>query len=396
MRPHHRFQKTVLLWVLLWVGLGLGRAAIAQNVQWGPFRANAGFTVGADYRDNANTSPNHPRQDVLLTMGPTFTGGMFLPFSGGEEFDLTLAATYSHSLNNITPDSFGAPMTATLTLPIYVEQWNVVFADSFNFQNDPLQNTFAVNRTQVKEYSNTGSASATRQLGKFAVTFAAQRYDTYFPNDPNQEETDYQFSFTPSFALREGYSVFIRNSYGLVYLNDPTLRDSTGYSFEAGVNGQITPSLFGTISLGWSHSQLAATKTNGVDNIDGVDSQVSLSYTHPLRPNTTHSLSFFRSPGVALLLKDSSITETYGVAYTISHRLNRNLTLSPEVTWTHLKSLSGSMEVADIVQVGFSLQRTFTKHLSSTFSYTYQTRSSDLPGSSYDVNDMSLTANYTF
>jgi len=396
MRPHHRIRRNVLLWLLLWWGCGLNRAVMAQNIQWGPFRANAGFTVGADYRDNANTSPNHPRPDVLLTMGPTLSGGVYLPFSGGEEFDLTMAATYSHSLNNISPDSFGAPMTATLTLPIYVEEWNVVFADSFNFKNDPLESTFAVNRSEVKEYSNTGSASATRQLGKFAVTFAAQRYDTIFPDDPNQQETDYQFSFTPSFALREGYSIFIRNSYGIVYLDDPKLRDSTGISSEAGVNGQITPSLFGTISLGYSHSQLAATPTNGVTNINGVDSQISLSYTHPLRPNTTHSLSFYRSPGVALLLKDSSITQVYGASYTISHRLNRSLTLSPEVNWTHLKSLSGSMEVADIIQVGFSLQRTFTKRLSSTFSYTYQTRSSNIPGSSYDVNDISITANYTF
>lgn len=381
--------------VLGWA-FGPGRGAEAQNVQWGPFRMNVGFTVGADFRDNANTSPNHPKSDVLLTMGPTVSGGAYLPFAGGEEFTLTTSATYSHSINGISADSFGAPMTAALSLPIYVEQWSVLFFDGFNFRNDPLESTFAVNRSQVKQYSNTGSASATRQLGKFAVTFAAQRYDTFFPDDPNQEETDYQFSFTPSFSLREGYSVFVRNSYGLVYLNDPLLRDSTGFSSEAGVNGQITPSLFGTISLGWSHSELAATSTSAVDHIDGVSSTVSVSYTHPLRPNTTHSLSFFRSPGVALLLKDSSITETTGLSYMLSHRLNRSLTLSPEVSWTHLKSLSGTLEVADLIQIGVGLQRTFTKHLSSTLSYRYQKRESNISNSSYVVNEVSLNANYTF
>jgi hypothetical protein len=157
-------------------------------------------------------------------------------------------------------------MTATLTLPIYVVEWTVTVSDSFSFRDDPLESTFAVNRTQVKSYSNTASASASRQLGKFAVTFAAQRNDSLYPNDPSQEETDYQFSFTPSYTLREGYSVFLRNSYGIALLNDPTLRDSTGYSVEGGVNGQITPNLNGTISLGWTHSELAATKTNGVDN----------------------------------------------------------------------------------------------------------------------------------
>ena len=56
----------------------------------------------------------------------------------------------------------------------------------------------------------------------------------------------------------------------------------------------------------------------------------------------------------------------------------------------------GTLEVADIVQVGFGLQRTFSKHLSSTFNYRYQTRSSNLANASYDVNDISVTVNYTF
>src|SRR5438105_8790465 len=187
MRSHHRLQRTRVLWLLLWCGLGLSRAVVAQNFQWGPIRGNAGFTVGADYRDNANTSPNNPKSDVLLTMGPTLSGGVYLPFSGGEEMDLTMAATYSHSVNNISADSFGAPLTASLSLPVYVEQWNLLFFDSFGFRNDPLESTFAVNRSQVKQYSNTGSASATRQLGKFAITLAAQRADKSSPDDPNQE-----------------------------------------------------------------------------------------------------------------------------------------------------------------------------------------------------------------
>ena len=395
MRAHRKRLPVETFLLVLGCGLGLGQAAIAQNVQWGPFRMTAGATLGADYRDNANTSEHHPKSDVVLTMGPTLSGGVFLPFAGGEEFTLAMSATYSRSLNHVQGDSFGAPLTATLTLPIYVEEWTVTVSDSFNFRNDPLESTFAANRTQVKSYSNTSTATATRQLGKFAVTFAAQRNDSLFPDDPSQEETDYQFSFTPSFTLREGYSLFLRNSYGIALLADPTLRDSTGYSIEGGVTGQISPSLNGTISLGWTHSELAATKTNGVDNIDGISSTVAISYAHPLRPNTTHTLSVFRSPGVALL-KNSSLTEVTGVSYLVSHRLNRFVTISPNIGWEHLKSLSGTGEVTDMLDAGFGLGRQFTKHLSTSLTYRYQIRSSNLPNSSYQVNDVSLSANYSF
>ena len=141
---------------------------------------------------------------------------------------------------------------------------------------------------------------------------------------------------------------------------------------------------------------MEAAGTNTAHNIDGVDSNVTLSYTHPLRPNTTHSLVFYRNPGVALLLKSSSITEATGVSYILSHRLNRYLTLSPQVGWTHLQSLFSTGETADLIQVGFGLQRTFTKHLTGSLSYLYQTRDSNIAANRYDVNEVTVTANYTF
>ena len=117
---------------------------------------------------------------------------------------------------------------------------------------------------------------------------------------------------------------------------------------------------------------------------------------HPLRPNTTHILTFFHDPGLTLGLKDSSITAVTGVNYTIAHRLNRYMTLAPSVGWTHLESLSGSREIADLVVVGFRLQRQFTKKLTGSFAYQYQTRSSNLSGQSYDVNEVTVNFNYTF
>jgi uncharacterized protein (PEP-CTERM system associated) len=101
---------------------------------------------------------------------------------------------------------------------------------------------------------------------------------------------------------------------------------------------------------------------------------------------------------VTLLLQNSSLTEVTGLSYTISHRLNRYLTLSPNINWSHLKSLAGSqtLEVADIVQVGFGLQRQFTQHLTGSMGYFYQLRSSNLPNASYAVNDVTISANYAF
>ena len=205
---------------------------MAQNVNWGPFQMTAGATAGVDIRDNANLSPNHPKADVLLSIGPTLTGGIYLPFAGGEKLTLTLAAAYTQSLTGVTPDTFGAPLTVSLTLPMYVAEWTVLVYDTYDYTTDPLNNTFAVNRTALEENSNLAGASAVRQFGKLLTTFAAQRTDLIYPTDSSQSETDYQFSFTPSFILTEGYSVFVRGGYGLTYVVGPGLRDSDGYSID--------------------------------------------------------------------------------------------------------------------------------------------------------------------
>src|SRR5271154_2456918 len=112
MRQHHRLRRGITSWLWILWALAVTHPAAAQNIQTGPFRLNMGLTAGADFRDNANLSENHPKADVLLSIVPPLSGGVFLPFAGGEEFTLTAAATYSQSLTGAQPDTFGAPLTA--------------------------------------------------------------------------------------------------------------------------------------------------------------------------------------------------------------------------------------------------------------------------------------------
>jgi len=371
--------------------------------------------AGFEFDDNVNTSQTNPKPDVKLLVGPTVSGGVFLPFAGGEQFTLAVSLAYQRSLMGNSADSFGAPLSASLILPLYVNHWAIVASDTFSFTDDPLEKTFAFNRTKAVEYDNSASVTATRQLGSFALTLGLSRTDKITPDDPTLAEEDYLLSVTPAFFFRENYSVFWQSTVGLVYPQDPTRTDTQGVGTSLGLSGQITPALSGTLSLGYQHSHLLpytlpGSGTNGVfggifnkkhisaDNVDGPTANMGLNYTHPLRPNTTHSIQFFYSPGVTALLQNSNIQETYGVSYSIAHRLSPQLTLAPNVFWTHTADVgkAGSGEVDDIVGVGFGLSRQFNKKLSASLIYRFQSRSSNLTGASYDDNDVNVSMNYTF
>ncbi len=69
MRPHHRLLRSVAFVSLTWSVIGACGVAQAQNIKWGPLQMTGGVQAGAEFLDNANTSPNHPKADVLLTLG---------------------------------------------------------------------------------------------------------------------------------------------------------------------------------------------------------------------------------------------------------------------------------------------------------------------------------------
>jgi len=375
--------------------------ATAQTIRMGPISLNVGVSTGLEFTDNANSSETERESDLRLTIGPTISGGITLPISlrGGEKLTLqtSFGYTYKMSLLDKPTQSFGSPISASLVLPIAVERWTIVASDSFSFNNEPLETTWAFNRDKVTQYSNTASINATRQMGKFALTLATSRNDKINPDDPDLEETTYQFSVTPSYYLRENYSVFWRNTYSISDIADPTQRDSSGISTEVGLSGQITPQLVGAVSIGYTWAFLEAYATNNAEVVEGVSSSVALSYAHPLRPNTTHSLSVFRSPGVTALLKDTAVTEITGVAYTISHRLSRHITLAPTFTYSHLKALGGdSNEETDLFSAGMGLSRSFTRRLSGSVNYRFQLRSSNLEDGSYYVNTVGVSLTYNF
>lgn len=389
--------------VFLTAALSWMPVASGQTVKAGVFEFTLGVTAGATYSDNKNTSETNPRGDLELSLGPTVSGGIVLApqLPGGEQLRLLLSASFSltYSLEEGVRKEFSSPIDVSVLLPFRVGQWYCSAGDSFSFRNDPVETTFGFGRTEAPIYENSAIITATRLYGRLGTTYALQRSDKFAPDDIDLEETVHTFSFTPSFYFRENYSVFLRNTAAMTELGDPERRDQRGWSTELGISGQITPSLSGTMSMGWSHSTLEATATNGVDNVDGISSSIALSYTNPLRPNTTHSISFFRSPGVTATLKESDIQEIIGVTYSIAHRLNRYVTIAPTVSWQNTKDITptgGTGENVDIISVGLGTSRAFTRHLSGSLNYRYQTRDSNLVGQSYDVNEVTLTFVYTF
>jgi hypothetical protein len=395
-------------------------SGVADTINFGLLRGTLGVQSGFEWTDNLDNSETDRKENVYWTFGPVFNGGMTLPIriagTGGEQMVVQTGFSYSekYSLNgNGREQSFSSPVTTQVIIPLRIGLWQVSLTDFFAFSNDDLERAVALNESTTEQYNNRAAMTVSRNFGKAVISLQGERRDIFSPKNPEDEETVYQFSITPALLIRDRYSLFWANTYALTYQQDPDSQDSEGWSSAVGISGMLTPQLSGSISVGYAHTSIKKKVIgpgDGIfggifdkkflrpDNVDGITSSIGLSYVNPLNPYTTYSISVFNSPGVTAVLKDSSITEVYGVSLGINHLLTPTITLSPGFTWTHAEYVGrdSAGEVTDLFSARLTLSRRFTANLSGSMDYQYILRDSNLPGSSYYVNRFAIRMTYMF
>ncbi len=382
---------------------------MAFQFQFGPFKFNGNLTlgVGYEYTDNANSSETDPESESLwsLDFGPTGTGALSLPLrSGGTALTIATSGTasYQYSLEERAWEfDFSSPVSAVVSLPLYIRGWTVTATDTFSFNNSPLESTVVVEDAEdAMQYSNSASITAARQFGRLGVTFGISRTDKWAPDEPDTEEAVHQINFTPSLAISEYHSLFWSHTVGITLPDDPGRSKATGYSTTVGVSGRLTQTLNGTIGIGYTTTRLGAinspTTNSPAQVIDGINAVAALSYAHPLRPNTSHSFSFAYSPGVTALLNDSNVQESYSATYALTHRLNRRAVISPTINWNFIRDLgnSGSGEATHLIRAGFAASSPLMNNLDATMGYFYQTRDSNLPAETYDAHELNVSLSW--
>ncbi len=396
--------------------------ASADTINYRLLHMNIGVEAGLEYTDNLNNSPRKV-SNVYWVLGPYLQGGLELPLhivgSEGETAFISTGFSYDQKFSlsgQKNQQSFSSPIVFSASIPWRIGDWRFALTEGLTFKDEPLETAVAVNDSSFSTFDNVASLEANRNFGKAVLSTQLRRRDTFSPDEPTLDITTYELSVTPGWQLRENYLLFWRNTYGLTFQNNNRLQDSEGWSSEVGVSGQLTPQMAGSISMGYSHSYLKRQVLgpgDGIfggifdpdvlkpDNVDGITSQIALAYAHPLRPNTSYSMTLYHSPGVSALLKDSSVSDVYGATLSITHRLRSNLTITPVIQYTHLSDLGRQPpgtphEKTDLFSVDLLLNRNLSQALSAQMEYRYQSRMSNILNGTYDVNQVYLKLRYIF
>ena len=397
MTPRQTVRNRLLaIWLLagIWFGAGAGAQMLPNPLTTPSFtvmQPRFGISTGLEYTDNWDQSETNREYDLRWTITPSIAETFKLPF-GNAQLTLANSFTFKKSLLGREEDTFDSPASATFGLVGRLGGWQVGISETVTFNNQPLESTLAIGEKKTAQYNSTAALTMSRQMGKLGLALAFQRMDIFAPEEPDTEETSYQFTVTPSYYFNPNLSLFWSHTIGMVQPKDPTRSDSIGYSTSIGLNGRITQTISGSVGIGYTYTHLdpinTVTTNIPAQELPGLNAVLALAYAHPLRPNTTHSLTLAHSPGVTALLNDSNVQESTSATYALLHRLSHGLTVSPSVSWTHVKDVGdgGSGEDTHLVRIGFTLGGAVTDRLGVSLNYFYQTRMSNLPVETYDAH----------
>jgi hypothetical protein len=185
--------------------------------------------------------------------------------------------------------------------------------------------------------------------------------------------SDATYQFSP------GYSAFLRSEANWRHFEDTptTNRDSQGFNILAGLEMDLTRIVRGRVGAGyfWQDYDAANLRT-----IDGWSYLIGLEWM----PTPLFTVNLLGESKVAeTTIVGASGRVDRSLALVVDYEFRRNVIISPYAKYTH-QSFEGSTREDDLFEVGVDVDYLINRHLSASFEYDYENRSSDVAAVDFD------------
>jgi hypothetical protein len=374
----------------------------------GPFQWSLGAYSSLTYNDDINLSQYSPESDLI------FGAGLNLGFSwlatGQSSLNLSSQIGYNAYLSHPDDNYIQITPGSVLTWNFVLDDWDLTFFDQFNYTRNVLSVAAVSNVSGIPIIDNTIGLRAQWQSGHWQFQ-AGYSYD-YLISD--ETEFDYLNNASDYFFARAAWLFSDQASLGLegsVSLTDyahQTGNNSTSYSVGPYLEWQIDPYLY--VSLHGGPTVYAFAGSTGGQSGNNLGSYyVNFDLTHQLTRFISQELSVQRSVSLGYTL-GTSYTEQLSASYVLrwaakpwlnfSFGLNYQDGQQPYYQLVYFYGfIPGEIATTERfnrygLSSGVSYQ--ITKKINANLGYGYWTRSSNVPGNNYSVQDVSLQLQYSF
>ncbi len=386
------------------VGLHAQPSGGGENLRAGPVYFDLAAHLGFEYNDNISGSTTFPVEAFIISPGVSL--GSRWRVSDYNSISINLGLYYQWYVNhpelssinnfiNISPDT-------KLAFSFFIENWEIELFDRISYTIDPTDalrldssGNVVPNSISYGRFNNMAGINLEGDYNDVVVFASFSRADVW----PTQQDfgftqsATYNFSAGPRFLISPQLTAGFTGGFTYTDYAENVNNDSWTYFLGPMVVWQASPLLNIQASANYTFYNVQQTGTTG-DTSQPSGLQANIVFTHRLSERYQHSLSYTRIIQNGYL---SNATTTDSIGYAASYQLSRRWVPNFAVTYDWGEDSGGpAREVFSGYTCRFGFDYRHSRQLSSTFSYVYTHRNSNLMERTFSRNQVLLDLRYDF
>ncbi|GEM_PF-2440815 len=360
----------------------------------GPVSMTAGVSLDLAFTDNANYSGVDPQNDLIIT--PTFNFTLFYPVTDTSRLSFGVGIGYSFYVNQSREDQLNLTPNSNLAYDFRAGQALVTLYDTFSYSSDALNQGDLVNRSNYGGINNTAGIRTIYSPEPMYVEGGYSHYN--FWSTQSNAFNDLTRASEQVF-LRTGYIIAqdtrtgVETSGSYIHYDQPIRSNLYQLSVGPYIEWQITQAWTLSGRVGWSWTEF---EQNGFlpapDDISVP--YLGLDVSHQFTENFRHSFSAVREVQVGV---ETQILQTLTFNYGLNWQLT-DLIAFGAGAYYQIGEQPNVIDTENYDYYGFNVGFPFsiTDRFTTSLSYVYRNRTSNIQTRNYDVNTVTLSMNYSF
>lgn len=366
------------------------------NLRLGPMDFSFAVGVGAEWNDNVNLAPDGEALDDLIIRPFAQVDGVWR-LTELNTLRLSLGVGYNWYTRNseFSSESLTVTPTSAIALSFFVGDFRITVSNTFSYQEDPQALPTISNTATYRRFENQAGIQVDYNATEHVILTAGYTHynlwtvDEEFESLDNATDTVY---FRPSVEVSPEVVVGLNASASFTSFEDSTRGSGQTYLVGPFVDYALSEYTSIRIEGGWQRSEfdnpLAAGDSQSNDSF-----YVRGEITNELNEAFSQRLAFsnFVEPGF-----DTNYYTQFRVEYGIDWEFMDGVSLRPVVFYEHFESSAPGGEDGDRYGFQIGLGYRLTPSVSIAANYRFLLKESNLPGSDYTQNSVTLTVAYEF
>lgn len=375
---------------------------IPYNIKAGPVSIRFDTSVNLNYIDNVGVSQGNQLAEIYVA--PQARVEAIWPVTPQNTLNTSLGVGYSKGLLGNGKDSLIIQPGSALSFDVFISDFRINVHDRFSYYQDPLQQgaisggTNSVGGTNAAQYGvaqNAIGISADWDLNKVVLSFGYDHQDSFATSSQFSyiDSSSEYFFIRASSLVSPGLTVGLETTAGLTKQSENVRSDSRQYSAGPFVSWQL--SQFLAVSLRGGYVVYSFDPGGVVTNAsETASAYASFALDHILNQYLSHSLSagYQVSQGV-----NADAITTIFVRHAANWRVVRKTDIHTDIFYENAEETrSTNPESFQRLGASFGVAYQLTQKLSSTLSYSFTKKDSNIAGRDYTANSVNLSLNYRF